>query len=239
VTALAPLEAYRLLAAEYDRALNPVVALERRTLVDALPSLRGKTVIDAAAGTGYWAGLCAERGARALAVDFCWEMLVGRALACAGLEPGWGGSTQAPMSGAEAPRKLKLALHRLAGDLRALPFANGCGDLTICAFGVGYAPGCMTELRRVTRRGGTVIVSDVHPDAIGRGWTRSFRHHGRTIEVEHARYKIDDLTVPGLRLDELREPCFGEPERSIFESAGKAFAADSVPAIFVARWTAV
>src|SRR5262249_3943203 len=127
----------------------------------------------------------------------------------------------------------------VCADVRALPIPDGIADLTICAFGVGYAPECIGELRRITLRGGVVIVSDLHPDAIGRGWTRSFRHQGQTIEVDHSRYTLEDLNVRGLRLDELREPRFGEPERCIFESAGKAFPEDSAPAIFAARWTAI
>lgn len=218
MTPLAPLEAYRLLASEYDRAPNPVVALERRTLMELLPELRGRLVVDAAAGTGYWASWCNDRGARAIAVDFCWEML--HRLGC-----------PLPLGSGHVPA--------ICGDLRALPIPDGVADVTICAFGVGYAPGCMSELRRVTRPGGSVIVSDVHPDAIGRGWTRSFRHQRQTIEVGHSRYALEDLTVPGLSPAELREPCFGEPERGIFESAGKAFPRDRAPAIFVARWTAV
>ena len=75
VTTLPALDAYRRLAARYDRDPNPVLALNRRILPDLLPPLFEKTVIDAGAGTGYWAAYCAQRGARAFAFDICGEML--------------------------------------------------------------------------------------------------------------------------------------------------------------------
>jgi hypothetical protein len=104
---------------------------------------------------------------------------------------------------------------------------------------MGYAPGCLPELARITRKGGTILVSDVHPDAIRRGWTRTFSHPAGTIEVTHHLYTLADLVAPDLRLDALHEPRFGEPEREVFAKAGKLVAFDEAaryPALFVARW---
>jgi SAM-dependent methyltransferase len=209
VTPLPALAAYRLLAGTYDDSPNALLSLERRTLGDLLPDVEGCEVLDAASGTGYWANYCTERGARAIAVDFCAEMLV------------------------RAPRPAVLA------DVNQIPLPSGIADITICAFGLGYAPRCMGELARVTRTGGIVIVSDVHPDAVQRGWTRSFRHQGRVIDVRHEPYRLQDLGARDLELTAIREPNFGKPEREIFREAGKLAEFDraaSQPAIFVARW---
>ena len=209
MTVLQPRDAYALLAAEYDSSPNALLSLEQRTLPSLLPDLAGLTVLDVAAGTGRWAAYCAVRGARALSVDFCREMLV------------------------KAPRPAVQA------DALRLPFRDACADVTICAFALGYAPGCFAELARVTRPGGTLIVTDVHPDALRRGWTRSFRHGEEVIGVAHQPYGIEDLRAPGLRLADLREPCFGAPERAIFELAGRLNRfeeASREPAIFAARW---
>jgi ubiquinone/menaquinone biosynthesis C-methylase UbiE len=208
-TTLAPMEAYRLLARDYDRMPNPMLTLEQRTMTLLLPSLRGACVVDAAAGTGRWASYCASQGARAIAVDFCNEML------------------------ADAPRPVAVA------DINCLPLPDSIADVTICAFAMGYAPACLPELARITRSGGTILVSDIHPDAIRRGWTRTFSHPMGTIEVAHHPYTLADLVAPNLRLDSLHEPCFGEPERDVFANAGKLAAFDEAarhPALFVARW---
>jgi malonyl-CoA O-methyltransferase len=127
-------------------------------------------------------------------------------------------------------------------DSTRLPFPDASTDVTICAFALGYAPACFTELVRITRPGGTLLVSDVHPDALKRGWTRSFRHRGDVIQVRDEPYDLTDLHAPGLQLSRLLEPHLGPPEREIFEHAGCLHRFDEAcrpPAIFVARWVRI
>jgi ubiquinone/menaquinone biosynthesis C-methylase UbiE len=215
MTVVSPRDAYRVLAAQYDSAPNALVSLEQRVMSALLPAVAGSVVADCGAGTGRWASHCARLGARAVAVDFSLEML-----------------SRVAGDGAAA----------LAGDLMQIPLSDGCSDLTICAFAVGYAPGCLGELARITRTGGVVLMSDMHPDAVRAGWTRTFRHGDDVIHVAHERYEIDDLQAPGLKLDCLFEPKFGDPERDIFERAGHGHRfeeASREPAIFVARWLKV
>lgn len=206
---LSPLDAYRLLAQNYDSGPNPMLTLEQRTMTPLFPRLYGARVVDTAAGTGRWTSYCRAQGAQTIAMDFCLEMLAG------------------------APRPAVLA------DANQLPLSDGFADVTICAFAVGYAPACLPELARVTRTGGAVLLSDVHPEAIHRGWTRSFRHGMDVINVAHYSYALEDLRAAGLKLDCLMEPRFGEPERAVFAKAGRLATFEEVarhPAIFVARW---
>jgi malonyl-CoA O-methyltransferase len=209
VTILEPKDAYKLLAAEYESSPNALLSLEHRTLAPLLPEVRRRIVIDVASGTGRWASYCRDRGAHAMAVDFCREML-----------------EQAPSPAIQA-------------DAARLPLADNCADVTICAFALGYAPECFSELARITRPGGVLLVSDVHPEALERGWTRSFRHSSGVIQVAHERYSIADLRWPGIELTALEEPLLGLQEQEIYASAGRLdlFAeARRQPAIFVARW---
>jgi len=204
--------AYRLLARDYDTQPNALLSLEERTMAPFLGDLEGKLVVDAAAGTGRWGRLCASRGARLIALDFCREML-----------------EQAPGA--------KLQAH-----LERLPLTDDCSDVTICAFALGYAPESFRELDRITRRGGTLWITDVHPDAIRNGWTRSFRGGEGVVHVEHHPYSLEDLCAPGLKLTHLLEPRFGPPERVIFESQGHGARFDAAarhPAIFIAGWVKV
>ena len=209
---LQPDEAYRLLAPDYDSAPNPMLTLEQRTVALLLPPLRGATMVDAAAGTGRWASYCRARGARTVAADFCADML-----------------TRAPRPAVQA-------------DVNRLPLSGGIADVTICAFALGYAPGCLPELARITRKGGAVLVSDVHPGAIRRGWTRTFRRGAEVISVAHQHYALSDLAAKRLRLDFFIERRFGEPERAVFGRAGKLDTFEETarhPAIFVVRWTKI
>jgi malonyl-CoA O-methyltransferase len=205
MTVLAPREAYRILAEDYDSTPNALIALERRTVTPLLPeNLEGLTVIDVASGTGRWALHCRQRGARAIAVDFCFEMR--------------------PSVQADAAR---------------LPLPDAAADVTICAFALGYAPECFSELTRITRPGGMLLVSDVHPEALKRGWTRSFRHRGQVIQVADQPYALADLCAPNLQPSSMIEPHLGPPEREFFEQSGHLHRFEEAcrePAIYVARW---
>jgi ubiquinone/menaquinone biosynthesis C-methylase UbiE len=209
VIKIQPREAFGLLASEYDRAPNALISLEQRTMAPLLPDVRGQTIIDVGAGSGRWARHCASRGAFAIAVDFCHKLLL-----------------RSPTPAVEA-------------DARRLPLPDSCADLVICAFALGYAIEIFAELRRIVRPGGMVLASDVHPEALQRGWTRTFRHNDGAIEVAHHPYSLDDLRTPDLRLTRLLEPRLGSPERAIFQQAGcvqRFLEASLFPAIFVAQW---
>jgi SAM-dependent methyltransferase len=126
------------------------------------------------------------------------------------------------------------------GDALRLPFASGIADVVLCSLTLSYlfpARAAINEMRRVTRPGGLVIVTDVHPEASRRGWKHSFRSEGVVYEIENHPYSLDDLPQEGL--EEARTVFFGAPERPIFERSGKLndFAeACRIPAIWMLRW---
>jgi malonyl-CoA O-methyltransferase len=76
-----------------------------------------------------------------------------------------------------------------AGDVRALPFASSAFDVVWCRLLIGHIAAleiAYAELSRVCRNGGTIVVSDVCPDAIAAGHRRRFRDSsGIEHELEH------------------------------------------------------
>jgi len=201
--------AHRLWAATYDEEPNPLLALEQRMLEPLLPDVHGRMVLDVASGTGRWARRLASMGARVIACDACFEMAV------------------------RGPRPAVIS------DAGRLPLPDQSADLTICAFALGYTGPCLAELARVTRTGGFVIVSDMHPDAARAGWTRSFRNGGKVISIAARRYDFDSLAAPGLREILRLETSFDEPERPLFAAAGRESRFEDcrrVPAIYIAKW---
>jgi malonyl-CoA O-methyltransferase len=146
----------------------------------------------------------------------------------------------------QARKKTQLAGRLAVADTRSLPVADACADVALCALSLGHiAPleSAVTELARVVRPGGVLIVTDFHPGALGLGWKRTFLSQGELYEVETHAYTTDRLlncaAQNGLVLQELLEPCFDEPERDIFRAAGKPDLFEQVrhiPAVLLARW---
>ena len=220
---VSPLEAHRIWSASYDEDPNPLLALGMRVLSERLGPPRGLRVMDVACGTGCWLSRAVSDGANVVGIDLCEEMLAAA-------------SSKAGLQG-------RLAL----AQADRLPLADRSVDLVLCSFALSYFPsaaGALAEMGRVVRSGGRVIVADLHAAANDAGWKRAFRSDGCVYEIEHQRYSAAQLNAAAeqiaLTLTWEAEAPFGEPERAIFQRAGKAsvFAqASSIPAVRVVCWT--
>jgi len=212
-------EGYGLWAATYDSWPNPLLALEQRVAAPLLGPLKGSRVIDICAGTGRWMAIAARLRASIIGLDLSPEML-GR-----------------------AAEKHGLAGRLAIGDVAHLPFANTSADIAICSFGMSYVTSMQQALREMARVSKRVMISDMHPAALDSGWTRSFETACRKYRIAHYRYSLAEIDEAaynvGLRPECSIEAPFGEPERRIFERAGKKDrfeGASQIPAIFVKTW---
>lgn len=219
---LSPAEGYRLWSQTYDTDPNPLLALEMRTLIGKLDHVSNKVLLDIACGTARWMVYAAARGAQAFGADLVPEML------------------------AVARRKPQASGCLVQADARWLPFADECADIVVCSFAFGYVSDperLVEELGRVTKQGGTVIASDLHPKALDAGWRRTFYCGSTLFEIENHSYSCDQLVHAGrcanLELREVFQPYFGEPEFTIMRSAGKPELIEevsSIPAILILAW---
>ena len=123
--------------------------------------------------TGRWLEWLLQRGAtRVYGVDFSAEML------------------------RYAVRKKQLAGRVVRASGVSLPFQNAQFDLVLSSFMIGHIHSVARvagEVARVTRPGAQFFLSDFHPQALSRGWKRSFRAHGQVFEVATARHRLDDI----------------------------------------------
>jgi len=187
-----------------------------------LKGLNFQNVVDVGCGTGEWLEHFRETGARVAGLDACEAMLQ------------------------QARSRTGLSGRLVLGDAHLLPFRDSWADLIICSMSLGYFENphsIFREFARVTRRGGFLVVSDLHPDAIASGWTRSFKSDGTLYEIEHFRHSIQQVTdsgfQAGLILRQRIEPQLGQAELPIFREAGKfdSFRAATMPrALFIALW---
>ena len=194
---LDPATAYALWASSYPaRAHNPVMQAEERAMLDLMPTdLRGQSVLDAGCGSGRYLLHVLRRGAaRIYGVDLAPQMLQRAELEI-------------------NPYRGRADLNLVQGDLRAIPAADGWADVTVCALAVGHLEKLqpvLRELQRVTRPGGTVLCSDVHPIGHALGWLRDFKSGDRHFAVRHTQHLYSHwhtaCTVLGLQIDQVLEP---------------------------------
>lgn len=190
-------------ASTYDEHPNPLLALEWRLVSDALDKLSFETILDIGCGTGRCMSRLSQQS-KSFGADSSAAML---AVAC---------------------RKPTLSGKIVQADASALPFANAVADVTLCSFSMSYFPdllSALTEIARVTKPSGVVLLSDFHPSALRRGWTRSFRVAGTVYEIDHGRYSDKQLQraldAAGLAETTQINSRFSEQERALFVSAGK------------------
>jgi ubiquinone/menaquinone biosynthesis C-methylase UbiE len=207
-------------APTYDEALNPLISLESRIVQHLLSDIEGRKVLDAGCGTGRWLQYLTSRRAHACGIDLCEPMLQ------------------------QAIRKHNVISRCVAADLNRLPFASNTFDLALCSLTLSYTQHLRCAVAELSRVARTVIIADLHPEAMRRGWTRSFRENGTTWEIEHFPYSLHELEsaadTAGLRIAARIDARFGEPEREIYRLAGKATAFDEVsniPAVLITKWT--
>jgi malonyl-CoA O-methyltransferase len=192
---LEPIEAYELWAAHYPaHAHNPVMRAEEGAMLELLPrDLSGATVVDAGCGSGRYVRHALARGAaRVHGVDLSPAML------------------------ARAEAELGSELSRVVlseGGLDALPLADAVADVTVCGLTIGHVEAlepALAELCRITRPGGTVVCSDVHPIGHALGWLRDFKAGGQRYAARHTPHLYSHWHAAcarlGLVIEQVREP---------------------------------
>jgi SAM-dependent methyltransferase len=126
-------------ATTYDDGSNQLIDLEQPIVREILDGLPPGIALDAACGTGRHSAYLAALGHTVIGVDASPEML------------------------AVARRKVPDAEFR-EGDIHELPLPAGSMDLVVCALALSHFPdldGVLTELVRVLRPGGHLVLSDL------------------------------------------------------------------------------
>lgn len=216
-------EGYARWAPIYDQTPNPLLAREERHLLPLLSGLHNQSILDLACGTGRWL-----------------EKLIGQA-----------GRSGVGIDSSIAMLRIAAKKHAIGGRLTKsscedLPFRAGVFDLAICSFSLGHILNlrcAVRELARVTKSGANIFVSDLHPEAYARGWRVGFRDQSSAVQMETiprtAAEIVHAFCAEGFERPTLQSLRLGDPERHIFEKAGRAqsfHGACQLPAVLVCRF---
>jgi malonyl-CoA O-methyltransferase len=217
---LAPADAYALWAPSYG-AETAVSALEASIVNGLGIDLRGARVLDAGCGIARRLRDAIDAGAATtFGVDLTPRMLE------------------------QADGDELLA----AADVRAIPAADDAFDVVWCRLVLGHLPAldeAYAELARVCARGGAVVTSDFHPDAVAAGHRRTFRDDAGVVrEVEHHVHSPDAHVAAaaraGLSLAARRDGVVGEEVRELYARAGRLEAYETqrgLPIVLVLAFT--
>ncbi|MGH9693576.1 MAG: class I SAM-dependent methyltransferase [Bryobacteraceae bacterium] len=196
--------------------------MERRAMGNVLKAIRPYKVIDVACGTGQWLLHFQEAGSDVFGCDACEGMLN------------------------EATKIVSLRGRVALADAERIPFRDSMAELILCSLSLGYFRNIdrvFREFARASKAGGFIAVSDLHPDALRSGWTRSFKLGEQGYEIEHHHHTVQEVDCAawdtGLSLKLRREIYFTASEFPMFQRAGKEdlfSTVKSIPALFIGLW---
>jgi ubiquinone/menaquinone biosynthesis C-methylase UbiE len=196
---------YAAWAETYDDE-NNMIDIEERYLRRILERYPAGDAADIACGTGRVSALLCELGHHVTGVDPSEEMLT-------------------------VARAKDLDATFIVGDFAKVPLPDDSVDLVTCTLALTHVAdlrGPMAEMARITRPGGRIVLSDIHPIAVATGgqavfrradgtrgattnlqhWTSdyvaAFRHAGLSIE-DCIEPLVDDDFLSELRLQPVRE----------------------------------
>jgi malonyl-CoA O-methyltransferase len=184
---LSSLVAYSKWAATYTaNAHNPLMAIEQFAILQLLPNLQNKIVLDLACGTGRYGVIAREQGAaQVIGLDNSFPMLQSAKIDSVGLS-----------------------------TTEAIPLANHSVDVILCGLALGHLPDIersMCEISRVLKPDGIALISDFHPYQYLSGARRTFQaEDGKVYNVEHYVHLVADYhrigQAVGLSMTAILEP---------------------------------
>ncbi len=213
------LSAYAEWSQDYPpRAHNALMRAEEQAMLALLPDVRDLVALDLACGTGRYARILRDRGARhVLGVDLSPEMLA---------------------------QSDKRTASFVLSDLSRLPITDNAFDLITCGLAIGHVENlscALAESARVLKRGGVLVYSDFHPLGALAGWRREFNgRDGKRYAVKHFVHLYADhqaaCQAAGLTIRALREPIIGRDIQEDFSGSDEVYVRWSGwPAVLVIR----
>jgi len=144
---------YKAWAETYDSVPNLLIEIEEPTVKSVLTKFKPGVALDAACGTGRYSEFLNSLGHKVTGIDLSPDMLF------------------------QARKTRSKKINFIQGDLTEIPMKDESIDLAICALAFAHFPKLdkvLSELSRVVRSKGHIIISDIHPWLVALGGQADF-----------------------------------------------------------------
>lgn len=144
---------YEVWAETYDNIPNLLIEVEEPIVRSVLKKFRPGNALDAACGTGRYSEFLNSLGHKVIGVDLSPNMLF------------------------QARKNRSKQINFLQGNLTKIPLKDESIDLAICALALAHLPNtdeALSELFRVVRSKGHIVISDIHPWLVALGGQADF-----------------------------------------------------------------
>lgn len=144
---------YSAWAKTYDSMPNLLIEIEEPIVRSILKKFKPGNALDAACGTGRYSEYLNSIGYKVTGVDLSPDMLL------------------------QARKNCNKEIVFLQGDLTKIPMKDKSVDLAVCALALTHLPNIdksISELSRVVRPKGHIVISDIHPWFIALGGQADF-----------------------------------------------------------------
>jgi malonyl-CoA O-methyltransferase len=194
---LSPLEGYNLWASTYSKESNPIKNLSDTLVEKFLPSLEGKTVLDAGCGTGKFCKQAENQNAlKVVGIDLSPAMIEEAKLVCSKTE-------------------------FRCSDISNTNIEQSHYDVIICGLVMGHLQSLIPSLPgllKALKNGGIIILTDFHPFLTMLHLKRTFNDNrsGKEYEIRHHLHLFQDyfkmFSDHGVVIESLEEPMYnGNP----------------------------
>jgi len=187
-------------AQDYDRTINPVVALERRHAMSLLRPRHNERIIDAGCGTGVHLRSMQRAGSQPIGVDFSHGMLC-------------------------VAQRNNPGVRLVEADLnRQLPFTRHAFDAFLCGLVSEHLtslPTLFSEAFGSLKAGGRLVFCAFHPEPASAGIEANFTHHDVEFRLGAEPHSVDDY------LNHIDDAGFGDVRWATY--CGDAALAKAIP----------
>jgi len=166
---------YDLWSLSYDTDENPLIYLEEKVVLKLIDKVKNKKVLDVGCGTGRISIKLLKKGAKVFGIDVSNKML---------------------QKARDKTKKYRDRCEFKIASLYKIPYKKQDFDFVICSLVLSHIKNldkAISEMSRVLKRNGIMIISDLHPYAILQGAATTFFRGKKMYRIKNYVYLFEDL----------------------------------------------